>query len=83
MTHLTRREQIRAITTAAQAGQTYCPRCGIPLNYNRGGLPNSSTYDTSTDTVTCSRCAEPRTSTRTTPSTRSQDTEPATPSFTG
>lgn len=86
MTHLTRKERARAVITAEQDGQAYCPSCGTPLNYDRGGLPNSSTYNTTTDTVTCSRCAEratPATSPAPRPRRAAAPAAPAQPSFTG
>jgi hypothetical protein len=56
MSRLLRREQTHAILDAKRDGQTYCPSCGTPLNYDRGALPNTAVYNTATETVTCHRC---------------------------
>ena len=56
MTHLTRRAQVRAILEAQGEDLAYCPRCGTPLNYTTGGLPNTAAYNTATGSITCLRC---------------------------
>ncbi|WP_434619271.1 hypothetical protein [Arthrobacter sp. A5] len=51
-----RRRIIAAINAANNGGQICCPTCGIPLNYDRGGLPNTASANAA-GTVTCQRCA--------------------------